>query len=299
MFSPAQQLGRLASLAATVIAVAGSGASLHASQSAAQQTGVPKQLLVNIYVTDKKNLPLTDVTLAELEVKENGQTRTIQSAELDQRPLAVALILDNNSELSTSFMQSVVPAGIAAIRALPAGTTIDFWTTGDRPTQVTKAANVADAEAALKGVAAIGTNTLLHTIAEASQALPTDEGHRTAVIVMTSGSLGDPGGFGVDQALKATSNRPMFVSLELVVGQPDARVENMLEAVAGVSGGYFDRVLSVTALEKRAQALVALINARYRLVWEPSGDPRQTKFDFKCTRKGTKVIAAPRISAVM
>src|SRR6188474_2120408 len=100
MFSPAQQLGRLASLAATVIAVAGSGASLHASQSAAQQTGVPKQLLVNIYVTDKKNVPLTDVTLAELEVKENGQTRTIQSAELDQRPLAVALILDNNSELS-------------------------------------------------------------------------------------------------------------------------------------------------------------------------------------------------------
>jgi hypothetical protein len=299
MFNPTRQSGRLACLAATVTMVAGSVALLHGSPPATQQTGVPKQLLVNIYVTDKKNVPVTDVTLAELEVKENGQTRTIQSAELDQRPLAVALILDNNSELSTSFMQSVVPAGIAAIRALPAGTTIDFWTTGDRPTQVTKAANVADAEAALKGVAAIGTNTLLHTIAEASQALPTDEGHRTAVIVMTSGSLGDPGGFGVDQALKATSNRPMFVSLELVVGQPDARVENMLEAVAGASGGYFDRVLSVTALEKRAQALVALINARYRLVWEPSGDPRQTKFDFKCTRKGTKVIAAPRISAVL
>jgi len=298
MFKPTRQLGRLACLAATVTVVAGSVALLHGSPPATQQTGVPKQLFGTLHVTDKKGVPITDVTAAEFEVKENGQTRTIVGAELDQRPLAVALILDNNSELSTSFMQSMVPAGIAAIRALPPDTTIDFWTTGDRPTRVTKAANVADAEAAVKGVAAIGTNALLHTIVDASQALPTDEGHRTAVIVMTSGSLGDAGGYGSDQALKATSMRPMFVSLELVVGKSDSRVENMLETVASSSGGYFDRVLSVTAFEKRAPALVALINARYRLAWQPGGDPSQTNFEFKCTRKGTKVVAAPRISAV-
>jgi hypothetical protein len=84
-------------------------------------------------------VPLTDVTASELEVKENGQSRPIQTAELDTRPLAVALVLDNNSELSTSFMQSVVPAGIAVVKALPPGTTVDIWTTGDRPNHVGKA----------------------------------------------------------------------------------------------------------------------------------------------------------------
>jgi hypothetical protein len=298
MLNPAQQFGNLVCLAAAAIVMVGSNAPLDGSAPAIQQSGVPKQLLVNLHVTDKKGVPITDVTPAEFEVKENGQKRTILSAELDKRPLAVALILDNNSELSTSFMQSMVPAGIAAIRALPPGTTIDFWTTGDRPTRVTNGASVAEAEAALKSVAAIGTNVLLHTIADASKALPADEGHRTAVIVMTSGSLGDAGGYGVDQALKVTSVRPMFVSLELVVGQPDARVENMLDTVAKASGGYFDHVLSVTAFEKRAPALAALINAQYRLAWEPSGDPREIKFEFKCTRKDTKVVASERLSGV-
>src|SRR6187200_231892 len=67
--------------------------------AAASQQGTPKQLLGTLYVTDKKDVPLTDVTAGELEVKENGQSRPIQTAELDTRPLAVALVLDNNSEL--------------------------------------------------------------------------------------------------------------------------------------------------------------------------------------------------------
>ena len=67
---------------------------------------------------------------------------------------------------------------------------------------------------------------------------------------------------------------------------------------AAQSGGYFDRILSVTAFEKRAPALVALVNTQYRVVWQPSGDPRETKFEFKCSRKKTKVVAAQRMSAV-
>src|SRR6185369_6185517 len=118
-------------LALVIVVLPGLSAGAAAVRS---QQGTPKQLLGTLYVTDKKDVPLTDVTAGELEVKEDGQSRQIQTADLDTRSLSVALVLDNNSELSTSFMQSVVPAGIAAIRALPAGTTIDFWTTGDRPT---------------------------------------------------------------------------------------------------------------------------------------------------------------------
>ena len=96
---------------------------------AAGEAKVPKQLLVTLHVTDKKDVPVTDLQAAELEVTENGQSRPVQQADRDQRPLAVALVVDNNTELSTSFMQSVVPAGVAAIKALPPGTTIDVWTT--------------------------------------------------------------------------------------------------------------------------------------------------------------------------
>ena len=266
--------------------------------AAVSQQGIPKQLLGSLYVTDKKGVPLTDIAPAELEVKENGKPRPIQSAELDTRPLAVALVLDNNSEQSTSFMQSVVPAGVAVIKALPPGTTIDIWTTGDRPTHVATAlSQPGEAEAALRKVAAIGTNSLLHTIAEASNALPGDDQHRTAVIVMTTGTLGDDG-YGQEQALKVTSMRPTFVSLELFKGKTDARVENELEFLAKQSGGYFERVLAVTAFEKRAGPLVAIVNAKYRIAWQPGADPREVTLDFNCTRKGTKVVAAQRFSAV-
>ena len=161
----------------------------------------------------------------------------------------MALVVDNNTELSTSFMQSVVPAGIATVKALPPGTTIDVWTTGDRPSRVAKAVDAAGAETALKGVGAIGTNALLNTMSEASQALPTDDGHRTAVIVMTGSTLGDAGGY--EQSLKATSTKPTFLGLELFLAHPDARIENALEMFAAQTGGYFDRILSITAFEKR------------------------------------------------
>ena len=279
---------------------AGAFPAVSAGTSAARsQQGTPKQLLGTLHVTDKKDVPLTDVTASELEVKENGQSRPIQTAALDTRPLAVALVLDNNSELSTSFMQSVVPAGVAVIRALPPGTTIDIWTTGDRPTHVSTAlSDPAEAEAALKRIAAIGTNSLLNTIADASKALPSDDNHRLAVIVMTTGTLGDTGGYGYEQALKVTSMRPTFVSLEFVHNKPDARVENELEFLAKHSGGFFERVLAVTAFEKRAPSLVAIVNAQYRVAWQPGMDPREATLDFRCSRKGTKVVAAQRLSAV-
>ena len=267
--------------------------------AAAAQQGIPKQLLVSLYVTDKKGVPLTDVQASELQVKENGKAHPVQTAELDTRPLAVALVLDNNSELSTSFMQSMVPAGVALVKALPPGTTIDIWTTGDRPSHVAEAVtDPAAAEAALKQVPAIGTNTLLHTIAEASKALPEDDAHRTAVIIMTSGSLGNAEGYSNEQALKVTSMRPTYVGLELATGHPDSRVENELDYLAKHSGGYFERILAVTAFEKRAPSLVAIVNGVYHVAWQPGSDPRETSFEFTCSRKGAKVVAAQRLSAV-
>ena len=294
LISASARFSLLACAVTVAIVTAGSAASV--GVAAAQQTGTPKQLIVALHVTDKKGVPLSDVTAAELEVTENGKSRSVQAVELDTRPLAVALVVDNNTELSTSFMQSVVPAGVATVKALPPGTTIDVWTTGDRPSRVAKAVDAAGAETALKGIGAIGTNALLNTMSEASQALPTDDGHRTAVIVMTGSTLGDAGGY--EQSLKATSTKPTFLGLELFLAHPDARIENALELFAAQTGGYFDRILSITAFEKRGPALVALLNAQYRVVWEPGGDPRETKFEFKCTRKGTKVIAAQRMSAV-
>jgi hypothetical protein len=297
MLMPVKPFRPVEFLAAFLVLFVGTDPSFGRQAPAAD--ALPKQLLVTLHVTDKKDVPITDLEPAELEVKENGQSRPIQVAERDTRPLAVALVVDNNSELSTSFMQSVVPAAVAVIKALPPETTIDVWTTGDRPTQIVKAASdPAAAEAALRGVAAVGINRLLNTVADASQKLPSDDGHRTAVIVLTSGSLGENEGYGFEQALKVTSMRPMFVSLEIFVQHPDARVENMLEFLAKNTAGHFERVLSVTALEKRAPALVALINAQYRVAWQPGGDPRQTKFEFGTTRKGAKVVASQRLSMI-
>ena len=60
---------------ATAVVVAASSGLSTGSTAAASQQGTPKQLLGTLYVTDKKDVPLTDVTASELEVKENGQSR--------------------------------------------------------------------------------------------------------------------------------------------------------------------------------------------------------------------------------
>ena len=199
----------------------------------ARQTAVPQKLVVSVHVVDKHDTPLTDLAPTEFEVKENGQSRTILRAELDRRPLAVALVVDSNGALSTGYLQNVVPAGVAVLKQLPPGTTVDVWATGDWPTHVaTGVSDMGAAEAALKSIAASGTNALLDTIAQASQALPSGEDCRTAVIVLTSGGLGDNGSRGVAEALKVTSMRPTFVGLEMIIGEQDGRVESELTYLA-------------------------------------------------------------------
>lgn len=282
--------------AALVAVLSGASLSFTTCPVAAQQP-VPQQLVASLRVVDKKGAPFTDLAPNEFDVKENGQSRTIVRAELDTRPLSVALVLDSNGTLSTAFMQNVVPAAVAVLNALPQGTVLDVWSTGDRPTHlVTAQSDRAAVEAAVKRIAASGTNTLLDTIAAASQALPSGEDRRTAVIVLTSGSIGDNAGRGVQEALNATSMRPTFVSIEMILGERDGRVGTELTYLAEHTAGSYETVLSATAVVTKAPGLVAILNSRYRVAWQPQSDPRATKFEFKTNRKGAKVVWSQQLT---
>jgi hypothetical protein len=209
----------------------------------------------------------------------------------------VALVLDSNGTLSTAFMQNVVPAAVAVLDALPEGTLVDVWSTGDRPAHVATAqSDRAAAEAAVKRIAASGTNTLLDTIVAASQALPSGEDRRTVVIVLTSGGLGDNAPRGVQEALKATSMRPSFFSIEMIIGEQDGRVGTTLTYLAEHTAGSHETVLSASAIVTKAPGMVALLNSIYRVAWKPQGDPRATKFEFKTNRKGAKVVSSQRLT---
>jgi hypothetical protein len=281
--------------AALVAVLSGASLSFTTCPVAAQQP-VPQQLVASLRVVDKKGAPFTDLAPNEFDVKENGQSRTIVRAELDTRPLSVALVLDSNGTLSTAFVQNVVPAAVAVLNALPQGTVLDVWSTGDRPTHlVTAQSDRAAVEAAVKRIAASGTNTLLDTIAAASQALPSGEDRRTAVIVLTSG-IGDNTGRGVGEALNATSMRPTFVSIEMILGERDGSVGTELTYLAEHTAGSYETVLSATAIVTKAPGLVAILNSRYRVAWQPQSDPRATKFEFKTNRKGAKVVWSQQLT---
>ena len=270
--------------AALVAVFSGASLSFTTCPVAAQQP-VPQQLVASLRVVDKKGAPFTDLAPNELDVKENGQSRTIVRAELDTRPLSVALVLDSNGTLSTAFMQNVVPAAVAVLNALPQGTVLDVWSTGDRPTHlVTAQSDRAAVESAVKRIAA------------ASQALPSGEDRRTAVIVLTSGSIGDNAGRGVQEALNATSMRPTFVSIEMILGERDGRVGTELTYLAEHTAGSYETVLSATAVVTKAPGLVAILNSRYRVAWQPQSDPRATKFEFKTNRKGAKVVWSQQLT---
>ncbi len=283
--------------AAIIVVLAAAGTSFDASPVSAQQPALPAQLVVSLRVVDKKATPLTDLAPTEFEVKENGQSRTVTRAELDTRPLSAALVLDSNGTLSTAFMQNVVPAAVAVLKALPEGTIVDVWSTGDRPTHVATAlTDLAAAQAAVQRIAASGTNELLDTIAAASQALPSGEDRRTAVIILTSGGIFDNASRGVQEAMKATSMRPSFFSIEMIIGEQDGRVETALSYLAEHTAGSHEKLLSAGAGVTKAPGLVAILNTLYRVAWQPQSDPRATKFEFKTHRKGAKVVASQRLT---
>jgi hypothetical protein len=101
------------------------------------QASTPLEMrTVTLVATDGKGAPVRGLTAADAVVLENGVAREVVELALDDRPLTLAILVDNSEPMATPFRLVVANAVAQFLSRLPEGARFAVWTTGDRPTKV-------------------------------------------------------------------------------------------------------------------------------------------------------------------
>jgi hypothetical protein len=141
-----------------------------------QAPALPDELVISAVVLDKKGHAVLDLKPEEFVVTESGSERPIARAELDSRPLNVALLLDTSTLMGDTYNADVIPAAVSFLKRLPQGATFSIWSTSDRPKVIVEqGTDVSAVETKLRNVAPFGHNAALDTLVAASQELAKDE----------------------------------------------------------------------------------------------------------------------------
>ena len=190
---------------------------------------------LTVTLLDEKDREVTDVSLADVALSENGVSRDIASFKPDTRPLSVAIVVDTSAAVGSSYRLNVVDAVLGLVTRLPDGARYALWTTGDRPTKILDHTDDREAAAnALKRVAPQGGNYVLDAVSEASADLKklAREGDRTVVVVVTGTGPEFSYRDKYRAADEAEKNADLFLSVQVDGGEADfeVRVEHQLRA---------------------------------------------------------------------
>jgi len=265
----------------------------------------PRTLMFS--VVDDKGQPVRALGPDEVAVQENGVARPIQRLQLDERPLAVAVILDSSLAMAPHYRLYMVDAVLQFLLRLPEGTRYTVWTTGDRPTRVSEwGDNRAAVARALRRVIPQGGNTLLDALVEASRDMKDREDARGAIVVVTGMGIGFAGydrrqvvdevqkvpvtvlGVEVDEDRTA----PTFGASDHVTG---VDYDYVLATLAKSTGGVRESVLSAMGIEKALQGIAAQLTAQYRLTYASAATGKDPKVDVTVALPGVKVrMRSPR-----
>jgi VWFA-related protein len=252
---------------------------------------------ISVSVTDAKGQPITDLAVTDVALLENGVAREIAAFERDDRPLTLAVLVDNSQAVSSAYRLNVVDAVLRFLGWLPSGTRFTIWTTGDRPTRILEPTdNVATATTALKKTYPIGGNTVLDALAEASRDLRKQEGARTAVVAVTSTGpelSHRPRERVVDEA---AGGGTVFLGVQFEAEQDDPgsrfNYDYTLGKLAEQSGGLRENVLSPMALEPALRKLAGELSGRYRLRYATLPELKKRKLEVQVARAGARARIA-------
>ena len=252
---------------------------------------------LTVTLLDEKDREVTDVSLADVALSENGVARDIASFKPDTRPLSVAIVVDTSAAVGSSYRLNVVDAVLGLVTRLPDGARYAIWTTGDRPTKVLDHTDDREAAAnALKRVAPQGGNYVLDAVSEASADLKklAREGDRTAVVVVTGTGPEFSYRDKYRAADEAERNADLFLSVQVDSGQADfevlANISYVLDRLAKATGGRYDVILSAMGTDDALRKLSAHLRSGYRLAYATLPDIKKRKLDLSVARLGTKLF---------
>jgi membrane-associated protease RseP (regulator of RpoE activity) len=241
---------------------------------------------------DDKGAAVTDLTQADLAVKEGGKDRAILAVEPASAPVQVMLLVDDGGTGAfqgavAQFLQTMIGRGHFAIRAL-----------NPQPARLTDfTENPADLRTALNGIGARGRVTsigeqIIEAVAEAAKELQQRKAPRPVIVVLTV--VGEQlHSDQADSSLNALKNSGASLSvvhlaaiqLGPVLGDGPKRSGGMMQQIsAGVVPG--------AVLQPIADTLLHQYVLTYTL---PDGVKPNERFSLTTSRKGLTLLAPSRL----
>jgi len=271
------------------------------------QASTPLELrTVTLVATDGKGAPVRGLAAADAVVLENGVAREVVELALDDRPLTLAIVVDNSGPMATPFRLVVVDAVTQFLGRLPEGARFAVWTTGDRPAKVADfGSDPAQAAKALKSAFPTGGNTLLDALVEASQDLKKREGERSAVVVVTGSGIGFSGWDRFQVVEKAKASRAQFLAVQFDESWPDdpqshdvdqvgrREYDFVLDRLTTETGGRYQRTMSASGVGRALEAVSAELASQYRLSYRSLPAGKERKLKVEVTRPEVKVRVGP------
>jgi len=256
---------------------------------------------VPLAVYTKKEVPVDDLKVEEIEIKEDKKKRKVLGLEPDPRPVAVALILDSSEWMDDEYRATLVPAAMEFWTQLPPEAKLTIWTCGGKVSQVVDFdTDPESAESTLRMVAVGGPIFALDTIMDASRHLRKQRGVRRVLVIVTNKRVQ------VTQTLIERTSRilararvtPMVVLIQgtskqargFTVGGETTSwdVETLFSDLAEGYGGSYDLALTPLAARKMLSRVAADITSQYLVRYESEAE-KPSRPEVKVQRKDVRV----------
>jgi hypothetical protein len=260
---------------------------------------VTRSLTLSIYT--KKAVPLDDLKPEEIVLSEGGRKRTVLGVERDDRPLDVALVIDTSAALAAAYRSDLVPAVVDFAEALPAGSSIAFWSTA--PAMVADfGTELAATDAKLRMIAAAGGNYGFDSMIDGCQALGARHAERRALVYVGGGGLqtSRTGTSALMEAVGRVRATPMIVLVlpagrdGVLGGGPSSGaayswdVQGYFEQMSRAYFGSYVESLSTLAVAERLRQAAADLAGQYKVRYESEAGPGE-EVKVKVKRKDVRV----------
>ena len=238
-------------------------------------------------VVTKNGDPVLDLTAKDFIVREDGQAREVLRVQRDTDPLQIALLVDNSAAMRDRVTH-IRRAATAFVDATREGVQVALITLAERPTiAVPYTPERAPLHRAIDKMFAYDAgNYLLDGIAETSQGLSKRKMWRSAIAVIT--------GLGPEMSYRQYTEVLRFFregGAALHVLQVGGSIggrgrEIVLSRGTEETGGRYEQILQITALELKARQLGIELSNQYRVVYarpERLVPPKQTEVSVRRT----------------
>jgi len=266
---------------------------LSAVTSAAPSSSAPVTRSIYFSATDAKNAPVTDLTAADITVKEGGKAVQIDKVAPATAPMHIAVIVDDNGSggyqgAIVQVIQAMVSNAQFSFRVLnPQAQLVQDFT---KDFELLKAAVN---RVGPRGTARPDPDQVIEGIAEASKDFVTRKVERPVILVITSN--GDSSQTSnVDRTIDVLKDSKAMLNLLML---SNASLGRLLGDGPKASGGRSEPIGGSAGIPAATQRIIDHLTKQYVVTYTlPEGTKPNERVQVATSRKGVTLTAPSRLS---